>query len=88
MIRRPPRSTHNVSSAASDVYKRQFEKFSSLNGPKFYNVPPNKERIKLVSKPNKIVDFIDVFEEENIVGQIKPLHAGETLQWQVDGIVN
>ena len=65
-----------------------FEKFSSLNGPKFYNVPPNKERIKLVSKPNKIVDFIDVFEEENIVGQIKPLHAGETLKWQVDGIVN
>ena len=64
-----------------------FEKFSSLNGPKFYNVPPNKERIKLVSKPNKIVDFIDVFEQENIVGQIKPLHAGETLQWQVDGIV-
>ena len=41
-----------------------------------------------MSKPNKIVDFIDVFEEENIVGQIKPLHAGETLQWEVDGIVN
>ena len=51
-------------------------------------MPPNKERIKLVSKPNKIVEFIDVVEEENIVGQIKPLHAGETLQWQVDGIVN
>ena len=26
MIRRPPRSTHCISSAASDVYKRQLEK--------------------------------------------------------------
>ena len=26
MIRRPPRSTHCISSAASDVYKRQAEK--------------------------------------------------------------
>ena len=52
------------------------------------SIPFNQERIKLVSKPKKIKDFIDVFEQENIVGQIKPLHAGETLQWQVDGIVN
>jgi len=28
MIRRPPRSTHCISSAASDVYKRQFEEFT------------------------------------------------------------
>ena len=32
--------------------------------------------------------LIDVVEEENIVGQIKPFHAGEILQWQVEGIVN
>eukprot|EP00825_Cyclidium_porcatum_P004233 TRINITY_DN11971_c0_g1_i1.p2 TRINITY_DN11971_c0_g1~~TRINITY_DN11971_c0_g1_i1.p2 ORF type:complete len:101 (+),score=21.79 TRINITY_DN11971_c0_g1_i1:81-383(+) len=31
MIRRPPRSTHCISSAASDVYKRQIEsKYSHL----------------------------------------------------------
>ena len=65
-----------------------FEKFASLNGPNFYNVPPNKEKLKLVSRPNKIKDYIDVVEEKNIVGQIKPFHAGETLQWQVEGIVN
>jgi len=65
-----------------------FEKFASLNGPNFYNVPPNKEKLKLVSRPNKIKEFIDVVEEKNIVGQIKPFHAGETLQWQVEGIVN
>eukprot|EP00825_Cyclidium_porcatum_P031837 TRINITY_DN33784_c0_g1_i1.p4 TRINITY_DN33784_c0_g1~~TRINITY_DN33784_c0_g1_i1.p4 ORF type:complete len:110 (+),score=38.80 TRINITY_DN33784_c0_g1_i1:99-428(+) len=28
MIRRPPRSTHCISSAASDVYKRQLVKYS------------------------------------------------------------
>ena len=65
-----------------------FEKFASLNGPNFYNVPPNKEKLKLVSRPNKIAEFIDVVEEKNIVGQIKPIHAGEILQWQVEGIVN
>ena len=60
-----------------------FEKFASLNGPNFYNLPPNKEKLKLVSRPNKIKEFIDVFEEKNIVGKIKPFHAAETLQWQV-----
>ena len=33
-------------------------------------------------------EFVDVVEEKNIVGQIKPFHAGETLQWQIEGIVN
>ena len=65
-----------------------FEKFASLNGPKFYNLPPNKEKLKLVSKSNKIAEFIDVFEENNIVGKIKPFHAGETLNWKVEEIVN
>jgi len=65
-----------------------FEKFASLNGPNFYNDSPNKEKLKLVSRPNKIKEFIDVVEEENIVGKIKPFHAGEIIQWQVEGIVN
>ena len=65
-----------------------FEKFASLNGANFYNVLPNKEKLKLVSQPNKIKEYFDVFEEKNIVGQIKPFHAGETLQWQVEATVN
>ena len=40
----------------------------------------NKEKIKLVSRPNKIKEFIDVVEDKNVVGQIKPFHAGETFQ--------
>ena len=65
-----------------------FEKFASLNGPNFYNLPPNKDKLKLVSRPNKIAEFVNVIEEKNIVGQIKLFHAGETLDWQVEGIVN
>ena len=41
-----------------------------------------------MSRYNKIKEFIDVVEEKNIVGQIKPFHAGETLQWQVEEIVS
>jgi len=54
----------------------------------FYNIPPNKEKLKLVSRPNKVKEFIDVVEERNIFGQIKPFHSGETLKWQVDKIIN
>ena len=63
-------------------------KAMGFNGPNFYNVPPNKEKLKLVSTPNKVAEFIDVVEEENIVGQIKPFHAGETLKWQVESKLN
>jgi len=49
---------------------------------------PNKEKLKKVSRSNKVREFIDVVEEKNIVGQIKPFHAGETLKWQVEEIVN
>ena len=34
MIRRPPRSTHCISSAASDVYKRQIKSFFELDDEK------------------------------------------------------
>ena len=29
-----------------------------------------------------------LLKKKKIVGQIKPFHAGETLQWQVEGIEN
>eukprot|EP00825_Cyclidium_porcatum_P013636 TRINITY_DN1721_c0_g1_i1.p2 TRINITY_DN1721_c0_g1~~TRINITY_DN1721_c0_g1_i1.p2 ORF type:complete len:150 (-),score=66.21 TRINITY_DN1721_c0_g1_i1:122-571(-) len=37
MIRRPPRSTHCISSAASDVYKRQVSTQSTWDTGKWYN---------------------------------------------------
>ena len=46
------------------------------------------KKLKLISKPHKVKEFIDVFEEKNIVGQIKPFHAGETLRWKKGVNVN
>ena len=65
----------------------QFEKFASLNGANFYNLPLNKEKIRLVSKSNKIPEFIEVIEKNKVVGQIKPFHGGETLTWRVERVV-
>ena len=65
----------------------QFEKFASLNGPNFYNLPINNEKIRLVSRSNKIPEFIEVIEQNKVVGQIKPFHGGETLTWRVEGVV-
>eukprot|EP00825_Cyclidium_porcatum_P051768 TRINITY_DN9621_c0_g1_i1.p3 TRINITY_DN9621_c0_g1~~TRINITY_DN9621_c0_g1_i1.p3 ORF type:complete len:244 (-),score=2.39 TRINITY_DN9621_c0_g1_i1:718-1449(-) len=42
MIRRPPRSTHCISSAASDVYKRQFLTFAcTIQSPLHHELPAN-----------------------------------------------
>ena len=66
----------------------QFEKFASLNGPSFYDLPVNKEKLKLVNKPYEVPDFIDVIEDSEIIGQIKPFHAGEILNWKVEGVIS
>jgi len=65
----------------------QFEKFASLNGPNYYNLPINNEKIRLVSRSNEIPEFIEVIENNKVVGQIKPFHGGETLTWRVEGVV-
>ena len=65
----------------------QFEKFASLNGPNFYNLPLNKEKIRLVSRSNKIPEFIDVIDKNKVIGKIKPFHGGETLTWRVEELV-
>ena len=58
-----------------------------MNGPNFYNLPINNEKIRLVSRLNEIPEFIEVIEKNEVVGQIKPFHGGETLTWQVEGVV-
>ena len=52
MIRRPPRSTLDRSSAASDVYKRQVE------------YPDGKTIVFTLSKPSAV--FLDVLADSNI----------------------
>ena len=50
MIRRPPRSTLSSSSAASDVYKRQIRKSSTiLNRPDSSNDTDSARRNSLIS---------------------------------------
>ena len=44
--------------------------------------------IALTQKDDDLSEFVNVIEENNIVGQIKPFHAGETLNWEVEGIIN
>ena len=58
-----------------------------MNGSNFYNLPINKEKIRLVSSSNEIPEFIEVTEQNKVVGQIKPFHGGETLTWRVEGVV-
>ena len=58
-----------------------------MNGPNFYNLPINNEKIRLVSRLNEIPEFIEVIEKNKVVGKIKPFHGGETLTWGVEGVV-
>lgn len=56
----------------------KFEAFASLNGPKFYKLPINEQKIKLVRKAQQV---------PNIIGQeklaVSPYKAGETLVWSM-----
>ena len=55
-----------------------FEAFASLNGPNFYGMAPNEERITLEKAP------VDVPQEVNGgAAPIVPFNAGETLAWRL-----
>ena len=61
----------------------KFEAFASLNGPKFYNLPPNQEKINLVYESFKVDDFVEISDSFKVVGKIKKFHAGEFLNWRI-----
>ena len=58
-------------------YRKEYEKVVNDKLETKFNSLSKKEQQKLME---------DL--EKNIVGQIKPFHAGEILKWQVEGIVN
>ena len=73
--------------AAIELYAEAFEQagaldklegFASLNGPKFYNLPVNSDKITLV-KQAWHVPAIMAFGLEKVV----PIRADETIDWQV-----
>lgn len=54
------------------------EAFTSLNGPRFYGLPVNSSRIKLIKKTWQVPESYTVPG-----GELVPLLAGQTLAWQV-----
>ena len=56
----------------------RFEAFASLNGPAFYGLAPNEERITLEKTPVEVPQEVDGGE-----ARIVPFHAGETLSWRL-----
>ncbi|MBI3436757.1 MAG: dihydroorotase [Proteobacteria bacterium] len=58
----------------------RFEAFASLNGPTFYRLPPNEQRVTLVEKAARVAENIAVPNH----GDILPLFAGQPVDWSVD----
>ncbi len=58
----------------------RFEAFASLNGPRFYRLAPNRDRVLLRRESWTIPEQLP-FGDDGIV----PLAAGETLHWRLVG---
>lgn len=56
----------------------KLEAFASINGPNFYGLPINKNRITLIKKNQQVSEIIG---NNNL--SISPFKAGETLVWQL-----
>ncbi len=57
----------------------RLEAFASLNGPAFYRLAPNADRITLLRNAWEVPAAYDYLEGESLV----PLRAGEALSWQL-----
>jgi len=57
----------------------RFETFASLNGPAFYGLPPNEERITLRKAPAFVCDRVPVEK----MGEIYPLFGGDQVDWSM-----
>lgn len=55
----------------------KLEAFASLNGPAFYRLLPNEQRIELRKLPQQVPASVSVEKS----GEIVPLFAGETVDW-------
>jgi len=75
--------------AALELYAQVFaeesaldrlEAFASLNGPRFYGLAPNEERVTLVNRPWRIPLAVNAGETT-----VKPFLAGEEISWTMLG---
>ncbi|MDB5597792.1 MAG: dihydroorotase [Hyphomicrobiales bacterium] len=56
-----------------------FEAFASLNGPAFYGLSPNEERVTYGERPAHVVEDIEVTD----AGRLVSLFSGEAAPWSV-----
>ncbi len=73
--------------AALEIYAQIFaeedaldrlESFASLNGPRFYGLPPNETRITLRARPWTVPA-----ELATEAGSVRPFLAGEAVDWEI-----
>ena len=57
----------------------KLEAFASLNGPAFYRLPPNQERITLERQAWSVPEAYDYLADDPLV----PLRAGEQVAWRL-----
>lgn len=77
-------SAHHALSLYAQVFEQlgcldKFEAFASINGPKFYGLPVNSEKITLRREEFVIPERLPFTEQADLV----PLAAGDSLNWTV-----
>jgi dihydroorotase len=77
---------------AIESYARTFEEegalhhleaFASENGPRFYGLPLNEERIRLERVAHQVPDMMAAADT-----RVVPFHAGQTLDWKFAGLAD
>ncbi len=76
-------TAHTAIGLYAEVFEKygalnQLEAFASLNGPRFYKLPVNREKIILQKKPYTVPEHLSFGH-----GIVVPLLAGKTLEWQI-----
>ena len=57
----------------------KLEAFASLNGPRFYGMPVNEQRVTLERSPMTVPDAVALPDG----GEIRPFRAGEQVAWRI-----
>jgi dihydroorotase len=57
----------------------RLEAFASLNGPRFYGLPVNEQRLTLERSPTTVPNTVALPDG----GEIRPFRAGESLAWRI-----
>ena len=57
----------------------RLESFASLNGPRFYGLPENQDRVTLERRDSVVPDAVRLGDAD----EIRPFCAGETLAWRL-----